>query len=299
MQMQNLLCRTSAYGIWDVKMDKYTINIDELKNYLGFGVVGNFTNHLGEAGEADEFSVIKTDEENEPKGLFPFYIPKDNSHLGNFPFSSHKINYKNMKQLQIEAEVVLLCDFNYKNGKLIDIIPKYFGAFNDCSNRIQDGKKLSTKKNWGNNSKGISTDLIKIDKFTQDGILNKFHIASFIRRDGILYDYGAVSAINSYSYFFTQLKDWMINKFNTQKDYGPLEGLPKYIKDIENYKGFLIAAGATAYTQFGKDNFLKKGDEIFIYIYNAHFHFFKDIIQDMSGKNLHLSQCSKLHQIVE
>ena len=28
--------------------------IEDLKDYLGFAVAGNFANHLGEAGEADE-----------------------------------------------------------------------------------------------------------------------------------------------------------------------------------------------------------------------------------------------------
>jgi hypothetical protein len=204
-----------------------------------------------------------------------------------------------MEQLQVEAEVGLICDFEYKNGKLIDIIPKYFGAFNDCSNRVQDGNKLSTKKNWGASSKGISPDFIEIDNFEEDGILSKFHIASFVRRDGVLKDYGTTSAVKSYSYFFKQLKDWMIEKFNTQEDMGPLEEISPFIKNLDQYKGLLIAAGATAYTDFGKHNFLEKGDEIFIYVYNAHFHSFEDIMNDMSGMDLHLSQCSKLHQIVE
>jgi regulator of sigma D len=91
----------------------------------------------------------------------------------------------------------------------------------------------------------------------------------------------------------------MIEKFNTQEDMGPLEELTPFLKNIKNSKGLLIAAGATAYTEFGKKNFLKKGDEIFVYVYNAHFHSFEDIMQDMSGMDLHLSQCSKLHQIVE
>ncbi len=280
-------------------MNKYNIDLEELKDYLGFGVAGNFANHLGEAGEADEFSVIETKEKNAPKGLFPFYIPNHNSFLREFPICTDKINYNNMKHLQVEAEVVLLCDFVYEDKKLIDIVPKLFAAFNDCSNRIQDGNKLSTKKNWGSFSKGISPDFIKIDNFEEDGILSKFHIASFVRRNGILRDYGRVSAVKSYSYFFKQLKDWMIDKFNNQKDIGPLEELKPFIKDMNKYKGLLIAAGATAYTDFGKHNFLEKGDEIFVYIYNAHFHSFEDIIKDMSGVNLHLSQCSKLHQIVE
>jgi hypothetical protein len=279
-------------------MNKKYINTDELKDYLGFGVAGNFANHLGEAGEADEFAVIQTEEKDAPKGLFPFYIPNNDTFLGTFPVCTDVINHNDIKELQVEAEVALLCDFEFKDGKLLDIIPKYFGAFNDCSNRIQDGNKLSTKKNWGQSSKGISPDFIEIDNFEEGGILSKFHIASFIRRDGILKDYGTTSAVKSYSYFFKQLKDWMIDKFNSQEDMGPLEELNPFIKDLDKHKGLLIAAGATAYTEFGKHNFLEKGDEIFVYVYNAHFHSFEDIFQDMSGMDLHLSQCSKLHQVV-
>ncbi len=223
-------------------MEKYNIDLSELKDYLGFGVAGNFANHLGEAGEADEFSVIQTKEKDAPKGLFPFYIPNHDTFLGEFPVCTHKINHNDMEHLQVEAEVALLCDFQYEDGKLIDLKPKYFGAFNDCSNRIQDGNKLSTKKNWGEFSKGISPDFIGIDNFEEDGILSKFHIASFVRRDGILKDYGTTSAVKSYSYFFKQLKEWMIEKFNNQEDLGPLEKINPFIKDLDKHKGLLIAA---------------------------------------------------------
>jgi len=279
-------------------MNKKYINADDLKDYLGFGVAGNFANHLGEAGEADEFAVIQTEEKDAPKGLFPFYIPNNETFLGTYPICTDEITHNDIEHLQVEAEVALVCDFEFKDGKLLDIIPKYFGAFNDCSNRIQNGDKLSTKKNWGAGSKGIASDLIEIDNFEEDGILSKFHIASFIRRDGILRDYGTTSAVKSYSYFFGQLKDWMIEKFNTQEDMGPLEEINPFIKDLDKHKGLLIAAGATAYTDFGKHNFLEKGDEIFVYVYDAHFHSFEDIMQDMSGMDILLSQCSKLHQVV-
>lgn len=279
-------------------MNKKYIQADEFKDYLGFGVAGNFANHLGEAGEADEFSVIETEEKDAPKGLFPFYIPNNNTFLGRYPLCTEEINYNECEHLQVEAEVALICDYVFEDGKLLDLIPKYFGAFNDCSNRIQDGNKLSTKKNWGTGSKGIASDLIEIDNFEDNGVLSRFHIASFIRRDGILRDYGTTSAVKSYSYFFNQLKDWMIEKFNTQEDMGPLEEINPFIKDLDQYKGLLIAAGATAYSEFGKHNFLEKGDEIFVYVYDAHFHSFEDIMKDMSGVELHLSKCSKLHQVV-
>ena len=83
---------------------------------------------------------------------------------------------------------------------------EYFSAFNDFSIRIQDGNKLSTKKNWGPNTKGISQDIIEIDNFTEKGILNKYHITSFIKRDGIVHDYGMTSSVKSYSYFFEKFQ---------------------------------------------------------------------------------------------
>jgi len=280
-------------------MQKYIYNTNDLKDYLGFGVAGNFANHLDEAGEGGEFSEIKTQEKDAPKGIFPFYIPGNEGFLGEFPICDSSINHNDCEHLQVEAEVGLLCDFEYENGKLIDLKPKLFTAFNDCSIRVNDGNKLSTKKNWGKNSKGISNEFIEIDNFSEEGILNSYHICSFIKRDGILHDYGTTSAVNSYSYFFDTLKGWMIDKFNSQEDCGPLEELNPFIQNIEGKKGIFIAAGATAYANFGKKHFLEKGDEIFIYVYNGHIHSFEDIMNDMSGGNIHLKHCSKLHQIVE
>lgn len=125
--------------------------IEDLKDYLGFAVAGNFANHLGEAGEADEFSIIKTEEENEPKGLFPFYIKGHDSFLGTYPISTEIIltHEREEDKIQAEPEVALICDFVYEDNKVVDIIPKYFSAFNDCSLRVQNGEKLSVKKNWG------------------------------------------------------------------------------------------------------------------------------------------------------
>lgn len=275
--------------------------LDDLKDYLGFAVAGNFANHLGEAGEADEFSVIKTEEKNAPKGMFPFYIKDHDSFLGTYPICDEIIltHGRESENLQVEAEVALICDFVYENGKIIDLVPKYFSAFNDCSIRVNNGEKLSTKKNWGTNTKGISQDIIEIDNFTEKGILNKYHITSFIKRNGIVYDYGMTSSVKSYSYFFEKLRTWMIDKLNTQVDCGPLEELTQFMTNIKDAKGILIAAGATAYTDFGKKNFLKKGDEIFVYVYNAHAHSYLDIMNDMCGMDTFLGECSKLHQYVE
>ena len=275
------------------------MQVNDLEDYLGFAVAGNFAGHLGEAGEADEFSVIQTEEKNAPKGLFPFYIKGHDSFLRTYPISNNVISTHNREsdKLQAEPEVALICDFVYEDGKVIDIIPKYFSAFNDCSLRIQDGNKLSTKKNWGINTKGISADFIEIDNFSETGILSKYHLSSFIKRDGKLHNYGTISAVKTYSYFFTQLKDWMINKFNTQEDCGPLEELGQFMKNAKDAKGMIIAAGATAYADFGKKNFLKKGDELFIYVYNARVYSHQNIINKIDS-NVKLPECSRLHQVI-
>ena len=275
--------------------------LDDLKDYLGFAVAGNFANHLGEAGEADEFSVIKTDEKNAPKGMFPFYIKGHKSFLGTYPICDEIVltHGREDENLQVEAEVALICDFVYENGKVVDLIPTHFSAFNDCSIRVTNGEKLSTKKNWGEKTKGISQDIIKIDDFSQKGVLSKYHITSFVKRDGIVHDYGTTSAVKSYCYFFEKLRVWMIDKLNNQEDCGPLEELTQFMTNAKDAKGILIAAGATAYTEFGKHNFLKKGDEIFVYVYNAHAHSYLDIMNDMCGMDTYLSECSKLHQYVQ
>ena len=275
--------------------------LEDLKDYLGFAVAGNFANHLGEAGEADEFSVIKTDEKNAPKGMFPFYIKGHKSFLGTYPICDEIVltHGREDENLQVEAEVALICDFVYENGKVVDLIPTHFSAFNDCSIRVTNGEKLSTKKNWGEKTKGISQDIIKIDDFSQKGVLSKYHITSFVKRDGIVHDYGTTSAVKSYCYFFEKLRVWMIDKLNNQEDCGPLEELTQFMTNAKDAKGILIAAGATAYTEFGKHNFLKKGDEIFVYVYNAHAHSYLDIMNDMCGMDIYLGQCSKLHQIVK
>ncbi|MBT6492303.1 MAG: hypothetical protein HOK97_21210, partial [Deltaproteobacteria bacterium] len=44
---------------------------------IGFGVAGNFTGHLEQAGEASDFLDVKVSEAAAPKGIFPFYIPHD------------------------------------------------------------------------------------------------------------------------------------------------------------------------------------------------------------------------------
>ena len=67
-----------------------------------FGVAGNFTGHLEQAGEAADFKNVKTLEQNAPKAIFPTFLPLKHPNSGkvssvipefltNFPFDPKRI----------------------------------------------------------------------------------------------------------------------------------------------------------------------------------------------------------------
>ncbi|MEA2017239.1 MAG: DUF5718 family protein [Campylobacterota bacterium] len=272
---------------------------EHLKNFIGFGVAGNFAHHLEQAGEASDFVDVKVEDENAPKGIFPFYIPNSENFLGIYPLSSQNINHPRTKDgnLQMEPEVALICEIEYENNKVKNIIPNFFTAYNDCSIRKENAKKISEKKNWGEETKGISSEIIAIDKFEKGGCMDSFHIASFLKRDGIVHPYGEDSPVQTYNYFYGQLKDWIIEKLNSQKDNGPLEDLNMHLKNSQYPEGMVISIGATSYTQFGESTFLEIDDEIFVYVYDSNRYSFEDIFEHAKSDNKNeLDGCSLLHQ---
>ena len=108
------------------------MKIEEFKDYVGFGIAGNFAHHLDQAGEAKDFVDVEVEEENAPKGLFPFYQPKPNhTFLNTFPLSSSQIVLPNIEgaKVQMEPEVALLCNIVYnKKNKVKKIEVKSFCA---------------------------------------------------------------------------------------------------------------------------------------------------------------------------
>ncbi|MDQ1244761.1 MAG: hypothetical protein QG565_1101 [Campylobacterota bacterium] len=247
--------------------------MEEYKEFLGLGIAGNFALHLAQAGELEDFKEIITADEAAPKGMFPFYLPKRvesaKEILNTYPISSSQIKLPNRDvNVQAEPEVGLLCKLEYENNKLTKIIPTHFGAYNDCSIRVAGASKISDKKNWGSASKGLSENLIKIDKFSKGGVMESYSICSFLKRDGEVHAYGEDVELNGYSYFYEKLLDWMVEQINTQKDFGPLEPLSQYISTCKNPADAIISIGATRYTQYGESTFLKSGDEVVIAVYD-------------------------------
>jgi len=275
----------------------------QYKNFLGLGIAGNFALHLDQAGEAEDFKDIITADEAAPKGMFPFYLPlhvkEAKDILNTYPLSSDTIKLPNKDvNVQAEPEVGLTCRLEYANGKLSKIIPTHFGAYNDCSIRVKGASKISDKKNWGEASKGISENLISIDKFSEGGVMDNYSICSFLRRNGEIHSYGEDVELSGYSYFYKKLLDWMTNQINTQKDFGPLEPLSEYISTCNEPKEAIISIGATRYTPYGESTFLKSGDEIVIVVYNSKNTTIKDVISSIKNKSYDNQNMSVLEQKV-
>ena len=73
---------------------------------IGFGVAGNFAGHLEQAGEAADFTQVKTENAIQPKAIFPFYVPSEKAgFLSTFPLSHNQINFHKVQIIiQIEPE---------------------------------------------------------------------------------------------------------------------------------------------------------------------------------------------------
>lgn len=260
--------------------------MNDYKNFIGLGVAGNFALHLEQAGESADFKDVLTEDPNGPKGIFPFYIPNREGQLGIYPISSDTIILPQEEcKVQPEPEVALICDLEYSaEGKVINILPKFFGAYNDCSLRKEGAEKISHKKNWGEASKGLSSTLMPIDRFEKGGVMDSYRIASFLRRDGMLMRYGEDVELLGYSYFYTKLIDWLKNQMNAQVDFGPLEPIGEYLRAAGYPKQAIISIGATRYTHFGETNFLQEGDEVIVVVYDNTKHCTNPILS-MANRN--------------
>ena len=278
------------------------------KDFLGLGIAGNFALHLEQAGEVEDFKDVITDDEAAPKGIFPFYLPctreTDNERpremLFTYPLSSDTLQLPQDTSLNIQAEpeVALICDLVYENDKLVFIDPLEFGAYNDASIRVAGAQKISDKKNWGANTKGVAQDFIPLDAFEEGGNIENYTICSFIRRNGHVLPYGENVKLTGYSYFYKKLLDWIINQVNTQEDFGPLEDVKAYIKACNNPKKLIISIGATRYTQYGESTYLEAGDEVLVAVYNHNRYSYEDIQKIFEEENYEQPALSILAQKV-
>ena len=241
-----------------------------LKDTICLGVAGNFAQHLEQAGELEDFKNVVTETADAPKGIFPFYLPNTEGFLGLYSIGTDTLTLPSYEaNAQVEPEIAVLFDIIYnKIHEVVDLQARQFTTFNDCTIRKEGAKKISEKKSWGLNSKGIGSSWIEIDKFEEGGVMDNYHLCSFVRREGVLYPYGVDAPLLGYSYFYKRLKNWLIDKMNTQEDFGPLENIAEHLKACQYPKQVLISIGATAYAEFGEHHYLERGDEVYVIAYD-------------------------------
>ncbi|MHA2687483.1 DUF5718 family protein [Vibrio harveyi] len=244
------------------------------------GIAGNFAGHLQQAGEADDFALYGDVNANKPQALFPIYVPFiEHPYLSTYPIRADTTKLPNdILNLQIEPELALICDVSYEGGQVLQLTPTHFGAFNDCSIRRPDANKISEKKNWGAASKGLASQLIELERLTPDSDIGRFRIASFHKRGEQVFAYGEDCAVNEYSYFYADLLDWIRDQMNHQVDRGPMENIHALLKQANLPSQLVVAVGATRYTEYGEQNFLERGDESVVVVYDSHLYQPKDVL---------------------
>ena len=181
---------------------------------------------------------------------------------------------------------------------MVSLTPVFFGASNDCSIRKEGAKKISQKKNWGASSKGFSDNAIAIDRFDDKGILNRYRIASFLVRDGVVHPYGEDSAVRDYSYIYGKLIEWLIDKLNNQQNEGPAEMINSYLAEAGFPAQILVSVGATRYTDYGEHNFLQNQDKSVVVVYPEDKYSQEDIVKAVENGTLDDPDVSVLSQTV-
>lgn len=245
--------------------------MESYKDYAGLGIAGNFALHLEQAGESEDFKALDVADENAPKGIFPFYMPGFETQIGTFPLSHDTLLLPEEVTLNVQAEpeVALECSLRYEEGKVVEVTPLRFAPCNDCSIRRPGARKISEKKNWGAQSKGLGNKLLPIDRFSAGGVMDGWHIASFLRRYGELHRYGEDAALTGYGYFHEKLTGWIAEQLRSQGDTGPLEPVGVYLAAAGYPEKILISIGATRYTEYGESTFLVPGDEVIVVLYDT------------------------------
>lgn len=248
---------------------------DDLRAAAGIGVAGNFAGHLEQAGEAADFAGVTAASPEAPKGIFPWYLPGDDTFLGDFPISCGRLarpEGDGPVNLQIEPEVGLVCDLVYDDaGAVTAIRPTALGAFNDCSIRRPGAAKISHKKNWGGESKGLAARLFAVSDLDPAGPTAAFRLASFLRRGGEAHEYGIDSPLVGYSYYGDRLLGWIVERLRNQAgDPGsPLEAVGDLLVRAGRPGTAVIGIGATRYTPLGESTYLEAGDESLVIVYDG------------------------------
>ncbi len=254
-----------------------TIDLADLRSTFGFGVAGNFAGHLEQAGEAVDFVNVAAAAEM-PKGIFPWYAPGADSFLGSFPLSTDALivpnPIENPGRIQVEPELAVLCDLVRDDAGVVrTLAPRWIAAFDDCSLRRPNARKISEKKNWGADSKGLAGTAFPVTDLDPSGPLAAMRLACFLRRDDETHAYGVDSAIPTYTLFGDALVEWLVERLHDQRGSAdtPLEDVGALL-GASGATTALVGVGASRYEPFGETTFVRQGDEAIVVVYDADAH---------------------------
>jgi hypothetical protein len=270
------------------ELETFELDEAELRTWFGFGVAGNFAGHLEQAGEAADF-VNVTSEGAAPKGIFPWYAPGVDGFLGEFPLSHDTVALPKSDtplNLQIEPEVGLACHVVWDGDTVVSLQPFALGAFNDCSIRRPNARKISHKKNWGPASKGVARQFFDVGDLTPDGPTSTLRLLCHLRTaDGQEHEYGVDSPLLGYSYYGEVLLDWITERLANQKGSAdtPLEDVGALMVASGRPSKVLIGIGATRYTELGESTYLQPGDEAIVRVYDTASDAYSELRQTVSA----------------
>lgn len=265
------------YGSHMNRLPRVAIDLQSLHSTFGFGVAGNFAGHLEQAGEARDFVAVDAGG-SLPKGIFPWYVPGSPSFLGPFPISSSTLAVPDPGdaplRIQVEPELAVNCDVvRDGSGAPARLEPRWVAAFDDCSLRRPDARKISEKKHWGPASKGLAPAGFAVTDLDPDGAVGSLRLACFLRRADETRAYGVDSSIGSYTLIGQPLLDWLVDRLRTQRgsDGTPLEDVGALL-DASQAGQVLVGIGASRYEHFGETTFVEPGDEAIVAVYDSRVH---------------------------
>jgi len=253
------------------------MDLDETRDWFGLGVAGNFAGHLEQAGEAADFASVRSRGDT-PKGIFPWYAPGYDSFLGEFPLSHDTLSMPMTKpadgplNLQVEPEVGVACRVQWLGDTVDTLRPFAIGAFNDCSIRRPNARKISEKKNWGPASKGVARQFFDVEDLNPDGPTATMRLACHLRTAaGVHHEYGVDSPLSGYSYYGDALLRWIVERIANQRGAAdtPLEDVGALMVACGRPRTVLIGIGATRYTALGESTYLRPGDEAIVRVYDT------------------------------
>jgi hypothetical protein len=255
-------------------LSRIDIDPDTLRSAFGFGVAGNFTGHLEQAGEAADFTNVDAGGQL-PKGIFPWYVPGSDTFLGAWPISSDELVVPDPAtspgRIQIEPELGMCCDVERdSSGAVCALAPVWVAAFDDCSLRRPNAAKISHKKNWGDGSKGLAARGFAVRDVDPDGSLATLRLACFLRRGDQTHAYGVDSSLATYTLTGEALLAWLVERLRTQRgsDDTPLEDVGALL-DASGAQRVVVGIGASRYEPYGETTFVEAGDEAVVAVYDG------------------------------